>query len=537
MKEWSRPTTYLKAGVQEMPNGHEWDVAIIGSGVGALTAGALLAKAEGRRVLVLEKHQKVGGCTHSFKRKKDYHFDVGVHFVGSVGENSLLRTTLAFLTDNRLQWKTLPLHLDHVHLPEGDYQVPADWHDMFKVLSGLFPEERENLRLFMREVKRVSDAFVEWQTLELSPRWTETLRRAYLRRKVKNMFRPAAEVLKDYIKSPRLRLLLTSRWQALGLPMSLCSFGYFAGDMAHFAEGGWYPVGGGEQIAEELVHCIKAHGGDVLTSARVEKILVENNRALGVELNGQKVLAKAVISGAGAWSTYHRLLGPGDTPYYNRINQQKDLNSYVMAFMTLKKPPQALGVDAANHWIYRDDNSTPFFPEDPELSFFDGLWVGSPSLKRESSAHTLEFATLAPSELFNSWRDSRWRRRPEDYEAFKAKLFEAMMSVAEEYFPGLRDGVDYFEVSTPLTVEHFVTQAAGGLGIPATPERLELPWAKTETPIPNLFLTGSDVFAWGISGAIAGGLKTYRRMIIGRRLSPTLTPRTTDTKEIAPTSR
>lgn len=126
----------------------KWDVVVIGSGIGGLTVAALLATEKRQRVLVLEKHLKVGGCTHSFQRKKNYLFDVGVHFVGSVSENSVLRTVLGKLTRHRLHWKSLPRQLDHVHLPGQDFQMSYDWNDMLEDLGRLYPEERSALIRF-----------------------------------------------------------------------------------------------------------------------------------------------------------------------------------------------------------------------------------------------------------------------------------------------------------------------------------------------------------------------------------------------------
>ena len=59
-----------------------YDAIIIGSGMGSLTAGALLAK-EGQKVLILERHYTAGGFTHIFKRK-GYEWDVGIHYIGDV---------------------------------------------------------------------------------------------------------------------------------------------------------------------------------------------------------------------------------------------------------------------------------------------------------------------------------------------------------------------------------------------------------------------------------------------------------------------
>ena len=67
-----------------------FDVIMIGSGMGALTTASILAQIGKKRVLLLERHFKPGGFTHSFRRKK-YEWDVGVHYVGQMQPGSMAR--------------------------------------------------------------------------------------------------------------------------------------------------------------------------------------------------------------------------------------------------------------------------------------------------------------------------------------------------------------------------------------------------------------------------------------------------------------
>ena len=63
-------------------NKKKYDAIIIGSGIGGLCSAALLSM-KGKKVLVLEKHFKIGGWTHTFRRK-NYEWDVGIHYIGKV---------------------------------------------------------------------------------------------------------------------------------------------------------------------------------------------------------------------------------------------------------------------------------------------------------------------------------------------------------------------------------------------------------------------------------------------------------------------
>lgn len=60
----------------------KFDVILIGSGIGTLSCASILAQLEKKKVLVLERHFKIGGFTHTFKRPGNYEWDVGLHYVG-----------------------------------------------------------------------------------------------------------------------------------------------------------------------------------------------------------------------------------------------------------------------------------------------------------------------------------------------------------------------------------------------------------------------------------------------------------------------
>ena len=91
----------------------------------------------------------------------------------------------------------------------------------------------------------------------------------------------------------------------------------------------------------------------------------------------------------------------------------------------------------------------------------------------------------------------------------KHRIAEGLLEFVDRHYPGFKSLVDYCEVSTPLTVEHFTGHLRGSVyGIPATPERFRLPYLSVATPVKNLYLTGADVASLGIVGAMMGGVAT-----------------------------
>ena len=95
----------------------KWDAIIIGSGMGGLTCAAALSK-YGWKVLILEQHYVVGGCTHMFSRK-GYEWDVGIHCIGQMQEGEVPGDVLRWISDGRVKCEPLGEVYDHVYFPDG----------------------------------------------------------------------------------------------------------------------------------------------------------------------------------------------------------------------------------------------------------------------------------------------------------------------------------------------------------------------------------------------------------------------------------
>jgi phytoene dehydrogenase-like protein len=171
-----------------------------------------------------------------------------------------------------------------------------------------------------------------------------------------------------------------------------------------------------------------------------------------------------------------------------------------------------LGFQGENHWIYTTYDHDVVAAEPPTLADKQPnfCYLSFPSLKDPlAQGHTAEIIAHVPYDFFTPWQDQPWRRRGTDYTELKAQLTESFIQLVEQHYPGFRELIEYTELSTPLTVEHFDASDRGAIyGIPCIPERLDQPWIGAKTPIKNLYLTGADTFSLGIMGAMMGGVKT-----------------------------
>ena len=500
------------------------DYIVIGSGMGGMCCAALLAKL-GKRVLVLEQHYEPGGFTHTFKRK-GFRWDVGVHAVGEVTERAMPGRLLAALTDGRLRWTSLGPVYDEFYWPDNFRIDFPDTPEQFKAnLIAAFPNEVEAIETWFRLAREAAGGMRGYYLSRALPPGLGRHAEKLLARKAAHMFeRRTADVLAELTDDPRLRAVLVSQWAYYGSPPSRSSFAMQALVTRHFQWGGYYPVGGSQAIAHELLQTVAANGGWTKIRADVEEILIEDNAAVGVRLRGRDgedgeiIRADRIVSAAGVWATVERMLPAevAEQDWARSVAKLDPAPPHVCLYLGFEGDIRKAGAGAANKWFYETwDTEVDAWDVSPgqPIPRAPVLYCSFPSLKDPEHdpgprvRHTGEVVTFVPWKVFDRWRGSRWQRRDVDYDAFKRELHEALLRQYLEYMPGLADMIVHAELSTPLTTDWFVRPQAGSIyGLEPTPERFRNPWLRPRSPIGNLFFAGAEVSTVGVIGAMMGGV-------------------------------
>src|SRR5580658_5574484 len=122
-----------------------YDAIVIGSGMGGLAFASIMAKLRKWRVLVLERHFKIGGFTHTFARPGGWSWDVGHHYVGEMGEGMMGRRLFDFITEGRVKWNQLPDVYDVFIYPHFQIKACKGEAHFRSTLIGAFPTERSNI--------------------------------------------------------------------------------------------------------------------------------------------------------------------------------------------------------------------------------------------------------------------------------------------------------------------------------------------------------------------------------------------------------
>jgi len=498
-----------------------YDAIVIGSGMGGLSTAALLSRA-GRRVLVLERHYAMGGFTHTFRRKP-FEWDVGVHYVGEFHtEGTLPKLLIDDISDGSLAWAPMPENYDRIVFPDRSYDFWAGRERFVEGLSGDFPAARQTLQRYVEVVDSAYAAAMPYFQHKALPPILELPARPILRRKfLRYSGRTTLKALQAFTEDPRLIGVLAGQWPAYGLPPRQSSFGIHALVASHYLGGPAYPVGGASRIADSILPTIETSGGTVLVAGAVEQVLVRNGRAVGVRMaGGQEIPAPLIISDAGADTTFQSLLDDDTRARLGWTEKLAELGpstGHLCLYVGLAESAEKLGLQPTNLFIhpsYDHDRSVRTFATDPEAPL-PLVYISFPSAKdpswteRHGETATVEVISFAPYVWFERWEDRRWRKRGEDYEELKARFSERLLEALLEHVPETRGKVAFHELSTPLSTRHFANYRRGEIyGLRPTPERFRAAWLRPRTPIRGLYLTGQDVVAHGVVGALYAGLVT-----------------------------
>ncbi|EFO19028.2 hypothetical protein LOAG_09468 [Loa loa] len=530
----------------------KWDVIVIGSGLSGLTVAKVLA-ASGRKVLVLEQHDRAGGSCHTFKLDK-YEFDVGLHYVHNMYPGKDLYRICSAITDSQVQWQKMEEPFDTIIIGKQYYgRTSGDSKHFRDQLKLWFSEEADSIESYFDYVLKCLNINLWWLIgAKLVPSFiVRLLSKFSFINFFTNLFKYCElnllDVMKDYGLSAEVRAVISYYFVNYGVPPNRASF--FQHHL-FLMENGYYPIGGAALLVASIIRSIQKFGGKVIVQADVEQIVFDNGKVNGVKVKHGRfkyfIQTSLVVSTAPIIKTFNELIPRNITQnsvMFKIVNQLNSLETVqfggFQAYIGLSGTQNTLGLPSNNYFWSKNNNSYEYnhylslsSSELAEYGCPPQIFICFPSAKdptwdeRNPGTSTCQLISLANPAWFEEFKDtskknSIKRLNRAEYTELKHLIGELMISQFLTLFPNLEPHITYVEFSTPLTQQYYMRNAHGEYySLTQQIDRFKLKfWSelRCKTDLPGLYLSGQDILFCGVASVLYSGLITAGS-ILGRNL-------------------
>ena len=494
----------------------EFDIIIIGSGLGGLVCANILAR-EGKKVLVLEKNQQFGGNLQTFSRDKVI-FDTGVHYIGGLLPGQNLHKYFHYLgiADKLKLQRMNPDGYDFVTFDgdENEYPYAQGTENFVRQLTKFFPEEEKAIRQYVEKMKEICESFPLYKVeANENPVSNEDL-----------MSLKASEVIHELTDNPKLRAVLAGTNFLYAGIENKTPFYVHSLSINSYIESAWRCVNGGSQISKLLIKEIRKLGGTVLKHKKV--ISISANDLGEIEFvktsDGNSYKGKQFISNIDPKITLKLIENFHlRKSYLKRISEAEDTVSSFSLYITLK--PDCFPYLKHNYYHFKNEIKVWTSVNYEEKNWPEGYMV-SFSAKSDNNgfADGISVLTYMQYDEVEKWKDSfntvaEKDDRGAEYEKFKAKKTEILLNELEKKFPNIRDCIQSTYVATPLTYRDYIGSSTGCMyGFAKDADFPMRNYLSPRTKIKNLFLTGQSISMHGILGVTIGAILTCSELI-GRK--------------------
>ena len=485
---------------------NRYDIVIIGSGIGGLVCGAILSK-EGNRVCVLEKNKQIGGSLQTFAREKVI-FDSGVHYIGGLDKGQNLYQVFKYLgvMDKLKLQKMDEDAFDKIIIGNDPkvYRQAQGYENFIKNLVADFPEEETAIRNYCSKIKETCDKFPLYNL------------------RTNGLYNEKADVLTLDTHSVITALTGNTKLQAVlagnnalyvGKPDET-PFYVHALIINSYIESAWKCIDGGSQIGKVLTRTIRDAGGEVIRHCEIKKIVTEDDMAVYAEsADGNRYYANHFISNVHPAKTMEMTdAAVIKNIYRKRIRNLPHTISSFLLHIVLKK--NCFRYVRHNYYYHKEGeiwNLADYTEDNWPLGY--ALFL-PPSSKTGEYADAMTIFTYMRYEEVAPWQDtfntvSAENRRGAAYDAFKKYKAEILLDCVEEKFPGLRNCIQSYTTSTPLSYRDYIGNYDGSLyGVAKDYKDPLKTFVSPRTKIRNLYLTGQNINIHGVLGSSISALLT-----------------------------
>lgn len=469
---------------------HRYDVAVIGSGLGGLVSGLLLAKA-GKKVCIIEKNNQLGGNLQTFSRDKKI-LDTGVHYIGGLEEGQNLYKyfkQLDILDD--LEWEKMNSnHFDKIYFDESKIYYPQaqGYQSFIDELLKYFPDEKQAIETYIQTIQEYCNAFPMYDL-----DFESTYQSNYLESSVQ-------EVLNAITPNEKLQSVWLGNSFLYALDYTTTPFYIHALTVNSYIQSSWRCIKGGSQLTKALLKQLRKYDVAIFKHQEVIGFEMQDKCIAACYTETDCFYADEFISNINLKTTFSYL--PVDLqqkPSIQRIKQLKVTPSVFSVHFILNE----------HHLPYFDYNIYHYDTyEDVRLNkWLNPLVITTnPSKPSQKYAETITVMTYANIKDFESWKDTfntvnQPNTRSFTYEQYKDFWVKHIIDKMEKHFPNFREAIKSYYTSTPLTYRDYIGLEDGNMyGFQKQAHQSALTQIFPRTKVNNLFLVGQNVRLHGILG-------------------------------------
>ena len=449
----------------------EFDIIVIGSGLGGLECGVMLSR-EGLGVCIVEQAAVPGGCLQSFRRR-GHSIDTGMHYVGSMQQGGIMRRYFDYFgIGDSLEIRPLDEAFDIVSPGgAGEFAYMHGYDEFRRHLTSLFPREAAGIARYCDKIREIGDSI-----------GVEVHRSGRLSSGgVKYLGASAAEFIGECVADPLLRSVLAGTNPLYGGVRERSPLYHHAMINHSNIEGACRFAGGTQHIADALAAKIREHGGTILTGCRANALHTEGRRITGVELDRM-----AGMPGTYGLFSVYLLLRPQSFPYINR-------NLYYYA-------------EGGDVWDTLFDTEAMR----PKMVLFSA----QPPCADPAWSEVVTLMAPIATDIWSAWSGSAPGCRPEAYTVLKTAVAQHLTDFVCERLPGLRAAVEQTYAATPLTYRHYTGIPHGAAyGLQKDCRNVMATCIPVRTKFENLLLTGQNLTVHGAIGVTLSAAATCAELL------------------------
>lgn len=487
----------------------DFDIIIIGGGLGGLVAGARLSK-EGKKVLLLEQHHVPGGCATTFKRG-DFIIEAGLHAMDGLDEKdpkSVLINDLDVLKN--VEFLKIP---EFYRFKNGrvDIVIPGNTKEAIKVLVKNFPDEKKGITRFFKKIHAIQRETSRFLFDRRRPFILFPLFPFKYPNLVLNVHKTLGDILNKIITNEDLKLILQANLLYYHDNPETMSIIYFsAGQASYFNGGGHYIKGGAQKLADHFASIITTNGSKVMLRNRVTKILMKDKEAIGVEYEENNEIktsyANTIIANS-AVPNIINMMPVEDRSELNRaIKNPQKACSLLSIYLCFKNDIKELGSKHYSTVIFDEqiqclkdvkENSKGSY-EKRNFVFVDYSQIDSGLAPNGKSS-----GVICMIDYLSNWE----KLNQEEYKTKKEEVAQIFIKRLEKLIPGITKEIEFIEVGTPKTIQKYTLNTGGSVyGYAQTPRQTGMYRIQHKSSIKNLYFAS----AWanpggGFTGAMLSG--------------------------------